>query len=80
LLTFDTEKGEENIEERLSDLYSTSNNVSVRAPKILSRLAEKGVTQSRNFGGSTSVTADIYTQAEGSEFGILLTVRNEKVK
>lgn len=79
-LSFDSEKGEENIEERLSDLYSTRNNVSLRAPKILSRLAEKGVTQSRNFDGSTYVTADNYTQQEGSDFGSLLTFRNDKFK
>lgn len=39
--------GEENIEERPSDVYSNFKNVSVRAPRIIVGLAERGVTQSR---------------------------------
>lgn len=39
-------EGDENIQERLSDLYSTARNVSVRAPKVMTQC---GVTQSRHF-------------------------------
>lgn len=43
----DAEVGEENVEERPSDLYSSYRNVSVRAPRVISSLANSGVTQSR---------------------------------
>ena len=42
-------EGDENIQERLSDLYSTARNVSVREPKVMSKVTRYGVTQSRHF-------------------------------
>jgi len=77
-----TDGGEENIKERLSDVYSTRNNVSVRQPKVIRTLAEKGVTQSRNFdsSGYISISDNCHTENKtsftGSDFGSFLTTKH----
>jgi hypothetical protein len=80
----DTEGGEENIKERLSDLYSTHKNVSVRAPKTISHLSEKGVTQSRHFDNNSYMSiTDNFNYANKStlstnDFGSFITTTNRQ--